>query len=168
MAASFCVFRLALVGLPGTLSFCSRDLLIHGTLMSHAATGVVLPIAAAMNAVSIFRLFARLFLGKRRTRSTHMADAPPRERWILAAGILFIVLGGIFPNLIVRQRFAETNTIAKGMRSAAGRWPTAAFFHDRELRAVRWPIAGDAGSPNGDPAEPSIEFQRNASDAVSG
>ena len=101
LALSFCVFGLALVGLPGTLSFCSQDLLIHGTLISHPITGVVLPIATAMNAVSMFRLFARLFLGKRRTGFTHMADALPRERWTLAAGVLFVVLGGIFPNLIV-------------------------------------------------------------------
>ena len=32
LAVSFAVFGLALVGLPGTLSFCSQDLLIHGTL----------------------------------------------------------------------------------------------------------------------------------------
>jgi len=115
LAVSFCVFGLALVGLPGTLSFCSQDLLIHGTLMSHPVTGVVLPVATAMNAVSIFRLFARLFLGKRRTGFTHMADALPRERWTLAAGILFVVLGGIFPNLIVGQRSAEADAVAKGM-----------------------------------------------------
>lgn len=102
LAVSFCVFGLALVGLPGTLSFCSQDLLIHGTLMSHPVTGVVLPIATAMNAVSIFRLFARLFLGKRRTGFTHMADALPRERWTLAVGVLFVVLGGIFPNQVAR------------------------------------------------------------------
>jgi NADH-quinone oxidoreductase subunit M len=115
LAVSFCVFGLALVGLPGTLSFCSQDLLIHGTLMSHPVTGVVLPIATAMNAVSIFRLFARLFLGKRRTGFTHMADALPRERWTLAAGILFVVLGGIFPNLIVGQRSAEADAVGRGM-----------------------------------------------------
>src|SRR6185312_12320476 len=78
LAVFFAVFGLALVGLPGTLSFCSQDLLIHGTLMSHPVTGVVLPIATAMNAVSIFRLFTRLFLGRRRTGFTHMADALPR------------------------------------------------------------------------------------------
>lgn len=103
LAVSFAVFGLALVGLPGTLSFCSQDLLIHGTLMSHPVTGIVLPIATAMNAVSVFRLFARLFLGRRRTGFTHMADALPRERWTLAAGFLFVVLGGLFPNLIVAQ-----------------------------------------------------------------
>jgi len=96
------IFGLALVGLPGTLSFCSQDLLIHGTLVSHPLTGLLLPIAIAMNAVSIFRLFTRLFLGKRRTGFTVMADALPRERWILTAVVLFVVLGGLFPNAIVR------------------------------------------------------------------
>jgi len=101
LAVFFVIFALALVGLPGTLSFCSQDLLIHGTLMSHPLTGLLLPLAIAMNAVSVFRLFARLFLGKRRTGFTVMADALPRERWILAAGVLFVVLGGLFPNAIV-------------------------------------------------------------------
>jgi NADH-quinone oxidoreductase subunit M len=107
----FAVFGLALVGLPGTLSFCSQDLLIHGTLMSHPLTGLLLPIATAMNAVSVFRLFTRLFLGKRRTGFTLMADALPRERWILAAGVLFVVLGGLFPNAIVAQRSAEADIV---------------------------------------------------------
>ena len=116
LAVSFAVFGLALVGLPGTLSFCSQDLLIHGTLMSHPVTGVVLPIATAMNAVSIFRLFVRLFLGKQRTGFTHMADALPRERWALAAGLFFVVVGGLFPNLIVAQRFVEADAVAVGIR----------------------------------------------------
>ncbi len=107
LAVFFVVFGLALVGLPGTLSFCSQDLLIHGTLASHPLTGLLLPIATAMNAVSVFRLFTRLFLGKRRTGFTLMADALPRERWILTAGVLFVVLGGLFPNVIVTQRSAE-------------------------------------------------------------
>lgn len=101
LAVFFVIFSLALVGLPGTLSFCSQDLLIHGTLASHPLTGLLLPVAIAMNAVSIFRLFTRLFLGKRRTGFTVMADALPRERWILTAGVLFVVLGGLFPNAIV-------------------------------------------------------------------
>jgi len=101
LAVFFVIFGLALVGLPGTLSFCSQDLLIHGTLVSHPLTGLLLPLAIAMNAISIFRLFMRLFLGKRRTGFTVMADALPRERWILTAGVLFVVLGGLFPSAIV-------------------------------------------------------------------
>ncbi|HLK62613.1 MAG TPA: proton-conducting transporter membrane subunit [Bryobacteraceae bacterium] len=107
LAVFFVVFGLALVGLPGTLSFCSQDLLIHGTLASHPQTGLLLPLATAMNAVSIFRLFTRLFLGKRRTGFTVMADALPRERWILTAGVLFVVLGGLFPNAFIALQTEE-------------------------------------------------------------
>jgi len=60
-----------------------------GTLASHPLIGQLLPIPTAMmNAVSIFRLFTRLFLGERRTGFTLMADALPRERWILTAGVV--------------------------------------------------------------------------------
>ena len=47
LAVFFLVFGLALVGLPGTLSFCSQDLLIHGTLAAHKRVGLLLPIATA-------------------------------------------------------------------------------------------------------------------------
>jgi NADH-quinone oxidoreductase subunit M len=115
LAVFFIVFGLALVGLPGTLSFCSQDLLIHGTLASHPLTGLLLPISTAMNAVSIFRLFARLFLGKRRTGFTVMADALPRERWILTAGVLFVVLGGLFPTAMVVLRSAEAGVVQEAL-----------------------------------------------------
>jgi NADH-quinone oxidoreductase subunit M len=111
LAVFFAVFGLGLVGLPGTLSFCSQDLLIHGTLLSHPVTGIVLPIATAMNAASIFRLFARLFLGKRRTGFTHTAEALPRERWILATGVLFVVLGGLFPNAFVAFQSGQAGAV---------------------------------------------------------
>jgi NADH-quinone oxidoreductase subunit M len=120
LAVFFLTFGLALVGLPGTLSFCSQGLLIHGTLKSHPQTGLLLPIAIAMNAVSFFRLFTRLFLGKRRTGFTVMADALPREQWILATGVLFVVLGGLFPSAIVAARLAEAATAPRGdLRPAA-------------------------------------------------
>lgn len=117
LAVFFIVFGLALVGLPGTLSFCSQDLLIHGTLVSHPQTGLLLPIATAMNAVTVFRLFARLFLGKRKTGFTIMADALPRERWILTAGALFVVLGGLFPNAIVARRAAQAESVEQAIHA---------------------------------------------------
>jgi NADH-quinone oxidoreductase subunit M len=148
LTVSFAVLALSLVGLPGTLSFCSQDLLIHGTLMSHPVTGIVLPIATAMNAVSVFRLFARLFLGRRRTGFTHMADALPRERWTLAAGVLFVVLGGLFPNLIVAQRSAEADAVARETDSAAGSQHHDAAFHSPAERAVRVKPVYDARPSN--------------------
>lgn len=119
LAVSFVIFGLALVGLPGTLGFCSQDLLIHGALTSHRLTGLLLPIATAMNAVSFFRLFTRLFLGKRQTGFTVMADALPRERWILAAGVLFVVFGGLFPNAIIIQRSSDADFVQDAIHTAA-------------------------------------------------
>jgi len=117
LAISFAILGLALVGLPGTLGFCSQDLLIHGTLMSHPLTGLLLPIATAMNAVSIFRLFTRLFLGRRRTGFTVIADGLPRERWVLAAGVLFVILGGLFPSVIAVQPSAAVDVAGQASPS---------------------------------------------------
>jgi len=131
LAVFFAVFGLALVGLPGTLSFCSQDLLIHGTLASHPQTGLLLPIATAMNAVSVFRLFTRLFLGKRRTGFTVMADALPRERWILTAGVLFVVVGGMFPNAFVALQSAEAEIVNQAVYR-----PTRQHFRSMRMDAV--------------------------------
>lgn len=38
-----------------------------------------------------------------------MADTLPRERWILAADVLFVVFAGLFPNVIVIQRSSEAD-----------------------------------------------------------
>lgn len=118
LAVSFAILGLALVGLPGTLGFCSQDLLVQGTLTSHPLTGLLLPIATALNAVSFFRLFTRLFLGKRRTGFTVEADALPRERWVLAATVLFVVFGGLFPNAIVIQHSAEAVAVDEAVRTS--------------------------------------------------
>lgn len=117
LSVSFAIFGLALVGLPGTLGFCSQDLLIHGALTSHPLTGLLLPIATAMNAISFFRLFTRLFLGKRRTGFTVMADALPRERWALTAGVLFVVLGGLIPGAVVVRRSAEVQIVEETLHA---------------------------------------------------
>ena len=116
LAMSFAILGLALVGLPGTLGFCSQDLLIQGTLTTHPLTGLLLPIATAMNAISFFRLFTRLFLGKRRTGFTVVADALPRERWVLAGIVLFVVLGGLFPNATVIEHSSEVDVVGQAIR----------------------------------------------------
>jgi hypothetical protein len=44
-----------------------------------------------------------------------MADALPRERWILTAAVLFIVMAGLFPNPIVALRSAEAEAIKQAI-----------------------------------------------------
>ncbi|MCX6588913.1 MAG: proton-conducting transporter membrane subunit [Acidobacteria bacterium] len=106
----FAVCGLALVGLPGTLGFCSEDLLIHGTLVSHPQIGLLLPVATAMNAVSLFRLFSKIFLGDRAGAVFGVTDAVPRERWVLAAIALFLVVAGLTPATIVGFRTQAAQT----------------------------------------------------------
>lgn len=96
-AAFFAVCALALVGLPGTLGFWAEDLLLQGALSSHPQLGLMLPIATAINAVTFLRAFARLFLGQRAWRVPALSDAIPRERWVLAAGVVIVVLWGLLP-----------------------------------------------------------------------
>jgi NADH:ubiquinone oxidoreductase subunit 4 (subunit M) len=105
--------------------------------MSHPVTGIVLPIATAMNAVSIFRLFARLFLGRRRTGFTHMADALPRERWILAVGVLFVVLGGLFPSAFVALQSAQAEVVDQANDRSVRRQ------HLRPIRIPGFVITGE-------------------------
>jgi NADH-quinone oxidoreductase subunit M len=158
LAVSFVVFGLALVGLPGTLSFCSQDLLIHGALQSHPLTGLLVPIATAMNAVSVFRVFTRLFLGRRRTGFTAVVDALPRERWILAIGIVFVVLGGLFPNVIVARRSAEADVVGEAIRPPTRE--SAKSIREGIGSALRRFLHGETGSKNKsgdlDPQPPTL------------
>lgn len=49
-----------------------------------------------------------------------MADALPRERWILTAGVAFVVLGGLFPNAIVARRAAEAEAVEQAFHLPGG------------------------------------------------
>ncbi len=104
LAVFFAACGLALVGLPGTLGFASEDLLFHGALETHPFLGIALPLATALNAITVLRLFATLFLGRRAAQCPQVPDARPRERWALAAPVVFLVAGGIFPGVFFALR----------------------------------------------------------------
>ncbi len=112
LAVFFAVSALALVGLPGTLAFCSEDLLLHGLLQTEPVWGVAVPIAVALNAVSAFRLFANLFLGAPAPQHATVDDALPRERYVLTALLLFLVSSGLTPGFILRMRASAAEAIA--------------------------------------------------------
>lgn len=102
LAVFFAASGLALAGLPGTLGFVAEDLLFHGALESDPLLGVALPLATALNAITIFRLFSTLFLGKRVNQVPPMPDALARERWPLTAVTAGLVITGIAPGLVIR------------------------------------------------------------------
>lgn len=120
LAVFWVLFALALVGLPGTLGFCAEDLLLHGALETHPFIGLALPAATALNAFLLLRLFARIFLGKRLVGLTKV-DALPRERWALTATVLFLIVGGVAPGLIVRVQAPAAERVLSLLTETAPR-----------------------------------------------
>ena len=112
LAVFFLAGGLALVGLPLTLGFCAEDLLLHGTLETHPHLGIVMPIVTALNAFHVVRLFAALFLGKPVAAAPRIADALPRERWVLTAAMLFLLVGGLRPAAFVHFPAAAAERLA--------------------------------------------------------
>jgi NADH-quinone oxidoreductase subunit M len=112
-AVFFAAFGLAIAGLPGTLGFCSEDLLLHGALSSDPLIGLALPVATALNAFQIFRLFSRLFLGKPTLDPSGVSDARLRERWVLVALLVFLVGGGLWPEILVTLHAPAAETLVR-------------------------------------------------------
>ncbi len=125
LAVFFLIGGLALIGLPGTLGFCAEDLLIHGTLESHPQLGIALPIATALFAFHLLRLFSMLFLGRKSSNLAILPDAVPRERLCLAALVAFLVLFGIAPAWIVDRQSSAAIPLVHQLREASLRPPPA-------------------------------------------
>ncbi|MEZ5363710.1 MAG: proton-conducting transporter membrane subunit [Bryobacterales bacterium] len=120
LATFFIVSGLALVGLPGTLGFCANELLLHSAMESHPQLGLALPLATALNAFHLYRLFSRLFLGSRGLALPGVPDARPVERWVLTAGLLFLIGGGLFPAKVLHLRMDAAEAIAQTATAATG------------------------------------------------
>lgn len=100
-AVFFAGFGLAVAGLPGTLGFCSEDLLLHGALETNRFIAIALPTATALNAFQMFRLFTRIFLGKPSEVAQTVPDALPHERWVLTLLLVFLIASGLTPSALV-------------------------------------------------------------------
>jgi NADH-quinone oxidoreductase subunit M len=111
LAVGFIIAGLALVGAPMTLGFCAEDLLMHGTLAAHPRIGILLPIATAMNAITVFRMFSRLFLGPVTEDLTDVPDALPRERLVIIAVISFLILGGLVPGWLLPKTVSTHDAV---------------------------------------------------------
>lgn len=113
-AVFFAGFGLAVAGLPGTLGFCSEDLLLHGALQTHPFIAIAMPLATALNAFQIFRLFVRIFLGTKPSEDTvGVPDALPRERWGLTALLVFLILGGLAPAAVVSVHLPAAEALVR-------------------------------------------------------
>ena len=113
LAIFFALCGFALIGLPGTLGFAAEDLLFHGSLESHSLLGVTLPLATALNGISLYRLFSRLFLGRASNSVPPVPDALPRERFVLIAASAFLLFFGFVPSILVTAHTATAAQLAQ-------------------------------------------------------
>ena len=115
LAAYFIICGLALVGLPGTLDYCAEDLLFHGALEAHPLLGLLLPLATALNAIHVVRVFQTLFLGTVHGSVGDVPDALPRERWPLLLITVFLILGGLLPAMMIPLHLPAAEHLTKGL-----------------------------------------------------
>lgn len=99
------------VAIPGSLAFVAEDLVLHGLLTAHPFLSVLMLLASILNAVTLMRAGARLFLGA--PRQTHaVPDLLGRERLALAVAFLFLVGLGLAPSRLVEVASHAARSLA--------------------------------------------------------
>lgn len=112
MATGFLLLSAAAVGFPATMGFVSEDLIVQGLLRGHLLAAALLLIVTAFNGITLFRVFKRTFLGAGAPQSQPLGtleDLYPRERRVLVAMVLALLIGGFLPEplLAVHQGVVE-------------------------------------------------------------
>ena len=106
-AAFFAVAGLTSLGLPGLSGFVAELLVFLGLFQAYPALGVLAVIGAAITAVYILRLMAKVFFGplaeQWRTQSSDgPTDASRVERLAIIVLVAFVFLVGLFPFPFIR------------------------------------------------------------------
>ena len=102
-AVLFLLAGLASLGLPGLSGFAAEFMVFVGTFQTYPVLGVLAVVGAALTAVYILRLAARVFFGPLEPRWQGLTDA---GRLDIAAGTLLaavLLLFGLYPPLLYDQ-----------------------------------------------------------------
>ncbi|WCQ93323.1 NuoM family protein [Sorangium sp. Soce836] len=129
MAAFFFLLACAAIGMPGALSFVSEDLLLHGILHIHPVLSVLALTAAALNGITLFRAFQRVFLGplRRDLQGASLEALLFRERAFLLATVALTVVLGVAPGRLLALHEPMVDQVLHGVaRAAAARASAAA------------------------------------------
>lgn len=98
LGVGFLIASVALIGIPGTIGFCDLDLLVHAGYSTNKLIGILVPCALALNAMSVLKLHARVFLGPVMEGMDAIPDALPRERVPITVAIVFLLIVGFVPS----------------------------------------------------------------------
>jgi NADH-quinone oxidoreductase subunit M len=110
-ALAWFVVAFTTVAIPGSLAFVAEDLVLHGLLAAHPVLTVLMLLASILNAVTLMRAGASLFLGPPADAHT-VPDLLMRERVALVIAFSLLVGAGLAPSPAVdfarRAVHAET------------------------------------------------------------
>ena len=101
-ASFFAVAGLASLGLPGLSGFVAELLVFLGLFQTYPALGVLGIVGAAITAVYILRLIAKVFFGQLGERWQGQTDATRLEGFSAGILVVFILLVGLFPFPFIR------------------------------------------------------------------
>ena len=101
-AAFFAVAGLTSLGLPGFSGFIAELLVFIGLFKTYPVLGVLGVIGAAITAVYILRLIAKVFFGPLPDQWQHLPDASRLEGAASGALVLVLVVVGIYPTYFIR------------------------------------------------------------------
>jgi len=102
LAAFFLLFGLAGMGVPATSGFPAEFLILLSVLNSHTGAGLAALFAVVLGAGYFLNIYRRAFLGP--VTSTVVAeslDLRPRELLIAVSMGLLILIGGLYPNVVL-------------------------------------------------------------------
>lgn len=107
LSAAYLLLGLAVVSFPGTAGFVSEHLLVQGLHAVNPAVAIVLLAATAVNGITLVRSYKRVFLGPPSGDGQAISTldpALPREKWVLAALVVLLLAGWLFPTPLLRLR----------------------------------------------------------------
>lgn len=107
LASVFLICSLATVGFPGFAGYIGEDLLLSGELHRQLEIGIVLAAIAALNGITVFRAYARTFLGPERVALRAAPDLLPHKRALFVALVLAQVVFGLLPVSLLHHLSVE-------------------------------------------------------------
>lgn len=103
-ASAHLVCVLATIGFPGFVSYAGEDLLLEGTSHHQLPVVIALAVIAALNGVTAFRAFARVFFGPpSELAAARPPDMLPRKRVLFAALLVAQITFGLMPMTLLRH-----------------------------------------------------------------
>jgi len=141
LASFFLLTGLASVGFPGTVGFVGVELIVEGAIEVYPYVGMLVVVAAALNGISILRVYFRLFTGTNHTSTFSLVARWPEKIAILILSCL-VIAGGLVPQPGVHSRHHAAEEIMT--RRASGSVDLGTN-HEEQQRAVEFGMTRPSG-----------------------